>query len=268
MPLMAARVGLFTLVFSGAPLFAHDFWIEPTTFAPEPGQIIGARLRVGENFAGDVVLRDPALIKEFVVVDSQGSSLVVGRAGDEPAGVARVVRPGLLVIGYQSHPSAVELPADKFDEYLKEEGLDAIAAQRTGRKESSATVREQFSRCAKSLLMSGAPSATQGDRVLGFTLELLAERNPYALRDGEALPLRLIYENRPLAGTLVVAMNRRNPAQKQMARTDREGRVRFQLRLNGMWLIKAVHMVKAPLVSRADWRSYWASLTFERRGVN
>lgn len=266
--LRCAALTVAAMALSCSQVHAHDLWIEPTTFAPEPGQTVGARLRVGQDFVGDVVLRDPALIKAFVAVDSQGSQLMAGRAGDDPAGMVRVAKPGLLVIGYHSHPSAVELSAEKFNEYLKEEGLDAIATQRASRKQSGAKVREQFSRCAKSLVLSGAASEAQGDRILGFTLELLAERNPYALRDGEALPLRLTYENRPLAGALVVAMNRRNPAQKQMARTDRDGRVRFQLRTSGMWLIKAVHMVRAPLVSRAEWSSYWASLTFERRGVN
>ncbi len=256
------------MALSCAPVHAHDLWIEPTTFTPEPGQTIGARLRVGQDFVGDAVLRDPALIKEFVAVDAHGSKPLAGQMGDDPAGGVRITTPGLLIIGYRSHPSAVELPADKFNDYLKEEGLDAIAAQRARRRESGAAVREQFSRCAKSLVMSGAPSAAQGDRALGFTLELVAERNPYALRAGEDLPLRLTYESRPLAGALVVAMNRRNPAQKQAARTDAEGRVRFPLRAGGQWLIKAVHMVRAPLVSRAEWSSYWASLTFERRAVN
>ena len=34
------------------PLFAHDFWIEPTNFLPEPGQIVGLRLRVGQGLVG------------------------------------------------------------------------------------------------------------------------------------------------------------------------------------------------------------------------
>ena len=42
----------------------------------------------------------------------------------------------------------------------------------------------------------------------------MAERNPYSIRAGEDLPVRLTYENRPLAGALVVAMNRLNPAAK------------------------------------------------------
>ena len=178
----------------------------------------------------------------------------------------RVATPGLLVVGYRSNPSSVDLTADKFNQYLRDEGLDAIAALRARRNETSAKAHEIFSRCAKSLVLSGSPSTGQGDRVLGFTLELVAERNPYATRAGEELPVRLTYENRPLAGALVVAMNRLNPSEKVAARTDKEGRVRFRLRPGGMWLVKAVHMIPAPAGSNAEWQSFWASLTFEPAG--
>lgn len=245
-----------------APAAAHDVWIEPATFAPRVGQGVGVRLRVGVDLVGDALLRDPALIQEFVYVDGAGRKPVAGIAGDEPAGTLRIAAPGLTVIGYSSHPSAVELPADKFNQYLKEEGLDAVIAERARRNQSGMAVRERFARCAKSLLLSGPASDAQGDRVLGFTLELVAERNPYALRPGEALPLRLTYQNRPLAGALVVAINSLDPARKLAVRTDYDGRVRFHLQPGGMWLIKAVHMVRASIMSKADWTSYWASLTF------
>jgi uncharacterized GH25 family protein len=114
-------------------------------------------------------------------------------------------------------------------------------------------------------VLSGSPSEAQGDRRLGFTLELLAERNPYASRAGEDLPVRLTYDNRGLAGALVVAMNRLNPSEKLTARTDGAGRVRLRLRPDGMWLVKAVHMVPAPAGTNAEWASFWASLTFELR---
>jgi uncharacterized GH25 family protein len=165
------------------------------------------------------------------------------------------------VLGYSSNPSSVELTAEKFNQYLADEGLDSVAAERTRRKETQAKVRERFSRCAKSLVLVGSVD-TANDRNLGFTLELVAERNPYALRDGQDLPVRLTYENRPLAGALVVAFNRKNPSEKLTARTDRDGRVRLPLRAGGLWLIKAVHMVPS-VTPDADWNSYWASLTFD-----
>jgi uncharacterized GH25 family protein len=256
---------LAIIALSRAPLFAHDMWIEPRTFSPEPGETIGVRLRVGQDLLGDPLPRDPALVNQFVIEDAAGRRPVVGRDGADPAGFVRVAMPGLLVIGYRSNPSVVELPADKFNQYLKEEGLEAIAALRARRNETGATAHELFSRCAKSLVLSGSPSEAQRDRQLGFTLELMAERNPYAVRAGDDLPVRLIYENRPLAGALVVAMNRLNPSGKLAARTDNDGRVRFRLPPGGMWLVKAVHMVPASAGTNARWESFWASLTFEMR---
>lgn len=250
------------MALSTASLFAHDFWIEPTTFSPEAGEIVGVRLRVGQDFLGDPVPRDPALINQFLVEDAEGRRPVVGRPGADPAGLLRVATPGLVVIGYQSSPIATHLAAEKFNQYLKEEGLDAVAALRARRGQAD-VAREIFSRCAKSLVLSGAPSKRQGDRSLGFTLELVAERNPYTMAVGQDLPVLLTYESRPLAGALVVAMNRSNPSHKLTARSDKDGRVRFRLPRTGVWLIKAVHMVEAPAGANAEWASYWASLTFE-----
>jgi uncharacterized GH25 family protein len=267
---MFRRVGFLVVAIavSSASLLAHDMWIDPTTFSPDAGQIVGVRLRIGQDLLGDPLPRNPALINQFVVDDGTGRKPLVGRDGADPAGFLRAATPGLHVIGYHSKPSAVELTAEKFNQYLKEEGLDEITALRARRSESGAATREIFSRCAKSLILSGPANETQRDRALGFTLELVAERNPYAMRAGQDLPVRLTYENRPLAGALVVAMNRSNPSEKLTARTDTDGRARFRLRPGGMWLVKAVHMVPAPAGANADWASFWASLTFELRTTN
>jgi len=259
---------VLAVVLCPAPVFAHDMWIEPRPFRPATGDIVSVRLRVGQDLLGDPLPLDPALVNQFVAEDGAGRRPVVRRDGADPAGLVRVATPGLLVVGYYSNPSAVELPAPKFDQYLKDEGLDAIAALRARRGDAGATVRELYSRCAKSLVLSGPPSEEPGDRRLGFLLELVAERNPYALPAGQDLPVRLTYENRPLAGALVVAMNRSSPAQRLAARTDGEGRVRFRVPPGGMWLIKAVHMVPAPAGTNAEFMSFWASLTFEPEARN
>jgi len=261
-------VVVMAIALLSVPLAAHDMWIEPTTFFPQPGEIVSLRLRVGQDLLGDPLLLDPSLVNQFVVKDGDGIRPVVRRDGRDPAGLVRLAAPGVHVIGYRSNPSAIEIPADTFNQYLKEEGLDGVSAQRASRNETHAPAREIFSRCAKSLVFSGAAANAEGDRPLGFTLELVAERNPYGMRADQDLPVRLTYENRPLAGALVVAINRLNPAEKLSARTTADGRVRFKLRRDGMWLIKAVHMVPAPQGAQAEWASFWASLTFEMRTVS
>ena len=244
-----------TLLLLTAPLFAHDMWIEPTSFSPQAGEIVAVRLRVGQDLLGDPLPRDPALIKQFVMESATGRSPVIGRDGANPAGLVRIAAPGLHIIGYNSNPSTAEQTPEKFAQYVKEEGLEAIV-----KKLPATTVRELFSRCAKSLMLSGAVNDKEDDRVLGFPLELVVERNPYSMKAGDELPVRLTYEGKPLAGALIVAMSRKH--EKQSARSDKDGRVRLRLEPGGMWMIKAVHMIPAPQGSNADWQSYWASLTF------
>lgn len=251
------------LVLTGATVLAHDLWIEPSAFLADAGKLIGVKLRVGVDLLGDPVPRDPKLIDRFIVADRTGIKPIIGRDGEDPAGLLRVTGPGLMVLGYASTPSQIVLPAQKFNEYLSEEGLEAIASLRAKRNETNAEAREAFSRCAKSLISSGPVNAADADRTLGFTLELVAERNPYGLKPGGSLPVRLLYKDKPLAGALVVAVNRRNPTAKVSARSGKDGRVTLQLAEPGMWLIKAVHMIAAPPGAPSQWDSFWASLTFE-----
>jgi uncharacterized GH25 family protein len=245
------------------PLLAHDVWIEPSSFSPVVGQTVALRLRVGQDLQGEPLALVPGLANRFVFHDPARRVPIVPRLRAETAGLVRVANDGLQIVGYFSNPSFIELPAEKFNAYLAEEGLETIITRRSQRNEANAKGRELYSRCVKSVILSGVSSEAQKDVRLGFPLELVAERNPYEVSAAQELPIRLMYEDRPLPGALVVALNSLDPSAKQAARTDSDGRVRFRVGPGGMWLVKAVHMVQAPAGNDADWASYWASLTFD-----
>jgi uncharacterized GH25 family protein len=253
--------GLLLWILWAPALLAHNFWIEPSTFTPAPGQRLAVRLRVGQELKGDPVPRDPTLMKRFLAAGPPGDSPVLGVDNTEPAGFESFAAPGLYTIVYDSGRSSVELEAAKFEEYLKQEGLENISARRARQGKSAAGAKEVFSRCAKALLAVGTGSGSGWDRVFGQRLELVAEKNPYALAAGGELPVRLLYEGKPLAGALVMALQRDRP-EKVTARTDARGRVTLKLGRPGFWLVKAVHMIPAPPDAGADWESFWASLTF------
>src|SRR5688572_11925041 len=93
-PFLSHRAGLalttlVVITLSAASLTAHDMWIDPTTFLPAAGEIVGVRLRVGQDLLGDPIPRDPSQIHQFVVDDAEGRKPVVGRAGGDPAGFVR-----------------------------------------------------------------------------------------------------------------------------------------------------------------------------------
>ncbi len=246
-------------------LSAHDMWMEPSSFFPTVGDVVGVKLLVGQDLLGDPLPRSAALFKQFFVDVAAGHRDLIGREGGNPAGFMRVETAGLHILGYYSNPSPVELEGEKFTAYLKEEGLESIIALRAKRNQSGAKAREQFVRCAKSLVLSGTANDEQKDKQLGMPLELIAERNPYAPHSGDELAFRLTYENRPLAGSLVIARNRMNPMEKISARTGTDGRVKLKLKPGSMWMLKAVHMIPAPAGVNADWMSFWASVTFEMK---
>ena len=67
----------------------------------------------------------------------------------------------------------MELTPEKFNQYLKEEGLDAVAALRARRNQTEAKAREIFSRCAAEGEATGP----------GARLYARARRRTQSLRD-------------------------------------------------------------------------------------
>lgn len=255
---------LLALVLLAFPLVAaaHDFWIEPSTFRPVRGTAVTLRLRVGQHHAGDPVPRLPDLIR-FEARTEKGVMPVPGNLGDDPAGRITVAADGLLLVAYQNKPSYVELPDDKLRQYLREEGLERIHDLRARSPFARQPWREIYSRCAKSLLWTGNGPASSFNQRIGMPLELIPEKNPYALRPRSSLPVQLLYRGKPLPGALIIAIAKADPARVVSARSDAHGRVRLGLHSPGPWMIKAVHIVPAPAGARGQWESLWASLTFE-----
>jgi uncharacterized GH25 family protein len=248
---------------SCAPAFAHDFWIEPSSFRPPSGSELAVSLRVGEHFRGDPVPRAEPRIVKFVLSSAAGETPIGGLPATDPAGLVRVGSPGLALIGYRSSRTPITLEPEKFEKYLGEEGLDHVLLARKTRGEQGKPGAEVYSRCAKSLVAVGGTGDAGYDRVLGFTLEVVAESNPLKIRAGQTMRARVLHEGKPLAGSLVKAIALEDPDNTLTARSGSDGRVSLQLARKGVWLVKVVHMVPAPKETGADWESLWASLTFE-----
>jgi uncharacterized GH25 family protein len=237
---------LILIVLLAVPVQAHDFWIEPSTFTPAPAAPFTASLRVGVDFIGDPVPRSAALLDSFVVRDAAGDRDVAGLEGRDPAGFLRLTGGGTAVLRYRSKGSLLEQTAEKFAQFLAEEGLAHVV--RTVPKRGH---RERFYRYAKTIVGRGAGF----DAAFGDRLELVPQVDP---RTSDVVRFRLLFEGRPLANALVTAIAR-DDGRRISARTNAEGRVSLDLRA-GVWLVKSTNLVPAG----TEWESLWASVTFSR----
>jgi uncharacterized GH25 family protein len=242
---------------------AHEFWIEPSRYEPAPGELVKLRLFVGENLEGEGVPRNEVWIDRFDAIRAGTPARIAGLDGSDPAGLVRPDREGPIVVAYASVPTYIEIDPAKFETYLEADGLDAPKAARAKSGASGSPGRERFSRCAKALLSVGGRSGMSVTKPAGLTLELVPESDPHTLKPGDPLTVRLWYLGKPLAAALVKARDRVQAAEPIEIRTDASGRATLRLPRAGRWLIHAVHMTAARGDPRADWESFWASLTFD-----
>jgi uncharacterized GH25 family protein len=254
-----------TLLAAGASrAAAHDFWIEPSTFRPQPGEEVTARLRVGQELAGDPLPRLSEQIVRFEAVGPRAASPLEGEDGAEPAGRWRVAAPAPTTLVYVSSGAYVELNSERFIDYLTQEGLDSTLAELRRRREDEVPARDRYARYAKALIAAGGDAGARDAfaRPLGLELELVALENPYRMAPGATLAVELLFRGKPLSGAQVVARSQTQPHSPVTARTDAGGRVTLRLGAAGFWMIKAVHMIRSENDPLADWQSSWASLTF------
>lgn len=258
----------FTVAALAPPAQAHEFWLEPSSFTPRSGGLLAVRHCVGDGFDGWSLARNIGRIERFVVAGPSGDQAIVGLDGADPAGVVRLASAGHQVLVYRSNRAFQEMPADRFEEYLKDKGLERVSAMRKARRASRQAVREAYSRHAKALIRTGDAEGGPIDRVMGLRLELVADRELFHAGRGDRYSFRLLFDGRPLAGALVAATRPGTADEDQRVRTDAEGRAEFAMRQPGMWRVAAVHMIAAPSGIDADWESLWASLTFELQSAS
>ncbi len=260
------NVLMSAVLFLTAASLAHDFWVRPASFRMGVGEQIQTRLFVGMDMQGEPRAFKKDRAKEFTITgaSTEGKPVpMVSAEGGEPAGTFVASKPGLHVITYQSRESTIDLAPDKFDEYLREEGLEHIIAERDKLGEKSANGREAYARCATSMIVVG--DATEGPwaKPRGLPIELVPVANPSASKPGDTLKFTLLRDGKPLKDAKVVARCEVTPKEPASARTDQNGVVEFKVGKAGVWMVTSVTMERAVGRTDVDWVSWWASLTFE-----
>ncbi|MBA3667388.1 MAG: DUF4198 domain-containing protein [Sphingomonas sp.] len=188
------------------------------------------------------------------------------RGGGQVDFVTRFADPGLHVLGMQSNYAFSDLPAIRFNDYAKVEGLALVIAARERSRTTGTPGRERYSRRAKALIQVGAQTAANqhfATRPIGLKLEIVPERNPYALDASRMLPVHVIYNGRRLANATVKLTNLADDAKPvAIAITDRAGRARFRIPVSGNWLLNSVWSEPVAGVPQVDFDTTFSSLTF------
>ncbi len=247
---------------------AHEFWVRPGQFVATEGELGRFYLFHGHRFEGEFVPRNEPYVERFELLTAHGAQSIMGRHG-QPTSVARFATPGTSVVVYESREVVSELGPERFAAYLEEKGLGDIARQREQLGEADQPGVEVYVRCAKALVSVSAKGETAPagltDRVAGLPLEIVLQPLDTAAA-GRTATIRVLYNGEPLADARLVAVSQArvqaSAQQQTIIHTDADGEASFELDRAGPWMVTGLHMVRTDDRDDADWKSYWASLTF------
>jgi hypothetical protein len=253
---------------TAAPALAHEYWLVPSRWQAAAGDTLVVGARVGTGFRGQARPYAARRAVRFTLIGDRTLDLAPA-AAEGALDWASFVIPderGAL-IAYQSNFATITLPAGEFDDYLRTEGLNGPLTARSALGAGAGPGRERYARCPKTWIAGARTDTSRVLRPTGLPLEIVPLADPAAAR---ALPVRVLWRGRPLAGTLVRAWNHSPAAAHDSVGpvaesvTDASGEARLVLVAAGEWLIATVHMVPCPEPKEADWESWWASLSFAR----
>lgn len=172
---------------------------------------------------------------------------------------------GNYVVGLSTMPREIDLKAKDFNEYLKEDGIPDILAEREKKKELGKDVRERYSKHVKTVFQAGDQQTDNYKTALGYPVEIVPQTNSYKLRSGDTFEFLCLKDGKPLANQYVMT-GYEDGGGKLVAgenvRTDKKGIAKFKLSGAGKWYVKFINMTRLN-DPKINYESKWATLTFE-----
>lgn len=267
-PRSIALALLAGLALLAAPAQAHDYWLEPRPATPALGSELDLTLWVGEALVPEEErpMQRPRTVAAQHYSAAGVEDLLASPTpdGQRPFARVRLSSAGGHLFAVERNTAHIELPARKFNRYLRHEGLRPVLKQRIAAGERRSPARERYTRYLKSYAQVGATADGTSQRVVGHALELVPERDLGDLRPGDAITFVVRFRGAPLAGASLAAHVRGadGRVRSRSARADSRGRVTFRLDRPGLWVVRLVHMQRCAGCDDADWESFWSAYSF------
>ena len=256
------------LLLVAAPLFAHDMFLRLDAFFVAPNTTVNVRLFNGTFIKSENSIT-PDRLNDIAIVSPTGRTrLDVAQwnaAGDTSVFPFRTGAAGTYVLGVSTKPRVLEMSGAEFNAYLASDGIPDELAARRAQKRLDERSKERYQKHVKALVQVGAtPSAAFGT-VLGYPAELVPLGNPYAMKVGDVLQVKVMVDGTPVANQFVqyggLSATNGRVAQRNI-RSDAAGIVRIPLDRTGTYYIKFINMARVANDPAANHESKWGSLTF------
>lgn len=252
---------------SSTLLFAHEFWLMPSKFRVNINESVNLTFFVGEDFMGEVWGKKSQRTLKLTAYSGKTEKDLTALAikNDSNDIVLNFDKEGTQVVTMESKNSFIALDAKKFNDYLKDDGVENIYELRLKTGKLDKPSREFYRRCAKTLIQVGAKTDKTFKKNTGMPLEIIPMKNPYTLQQGDKMTVQVLFNGKPLTYRMILTWHKtaKTKTRQQKLKTDAKGQMSFTLDQKGQWMVSLVNMIPLENNPEADYQSYWGNLTFE-----
>ncbi|PXF57889.1 MAG: hypothetical protein C4B58_08230 [Deltaproteobacteria bacterium] len=241
------------------PANAHNLWLGLDHYDHQ----VGGTAKVFLYLAHSLPFADlgkPEKMKEFFYLDPSGKRKDFVLKEPDPESFFNEV--------------GVPLDLEKEGTYMASAVMKPVFITMTpeGRKKQSKKGLSNALSCryveffAKAIFHAGKPGGDAYRTVLGQTIEVVPQEDPGLLKAGDYLPVKVLFQGKPLLGAYVYATYIGFSTREEYAfttKTGNNGIARIRITNPGIWWIKVPHKKPYEDKSECDTGQYAGIMTFE-----
>ncbi len=263
---VAANGSLVAVVFTGLllcmllvaapPAHAHTLYVMATDYAPDLKWGANMYFGWGHHMPVDDLLEEKWL-KDCQIVHPDGKL----HSLDNPTTFLTPIK----FPGKGTYVLAAQLKPDFFTMYMKDGEMKHELIPKTGLE--NVVMSSYFCEYAKAIVNAAGVTDTFSKPV-GHKLEIIPLENPALLGAGDYLPLRILFDGKPIPGhPMIYATYLGFSSSEVFAYTGAisKGRARIKILRDGVWFVKAELKIPTTgeMAEKCDDEFYLATLTFE-----
>lgn len=270
-------------------LCSHDLYLKMETYFLQPNEEATLSLYNGTFDKSENIITRDRMLDASVTSNGKRTKIQDNQWKDQDSTITQftlqVGKPGTYVAGVSTKARNIELTAEKFNDYLKHDGvLDMLEARKEKNLLDQDAV-ESYQKHVKAIYQVGDNKTDDWKTNLGYPIEFIPQANPYETYSGEQLEVQLLLDGKPLSNQLVFAHHQsgshghthddedhthdgksdedHSHTGGQQLRTNDRGMVTVDLSNDGIYYLRTIHMVEVEDNDDLTHESKWATLTFE-----
>jgi len=245
---LIATLTFFTLMAISAQ--AHMLWLNVSNYYPEVGDTVWVEIGWGHKYPRDQVIGE-GLLEQVYAIGPRGEKIFLEKIFPSFYRFVPKLRGAYLIVA-KLKPGFVSITTE---------------GHKLGNKKQLKNVVSCFKYImgAKALIEVGEKS-NAFSHMTGEPLEIIPLKDPANLKSGDILPLKILFEGKPLSKVNLQAIYTGYRTDKKHhwaieEKSDPDGVVRIKLNAKGQWMFKVGHKTSYPDISEADQYMYTTTFT-------